>query len=253
MSSAKITLIGCANWFKNQDLDLFSELSLPTGISKDTLCDNILLRGGEFEVQYADPDFLKGAIGIWSRKQYSTIDRWVKALAIEYNPLENYDRMEDWTDNTEGTGASSSKSVSNRENSASNASSVSAGQENTKTVDRDKYNSPPTHETLRSAFDSSNYEPSTKEIDTGKWEDKDTLSSNSTQTDVSAEKDDYTVSDDNSSVLNSDSVHSGRIHGNIGTLTSQKMLTDELELGYWNIYEKVTELFLQEFTIPVYA
>ena len=32
-----------------------------------------------------------------------------------------------------------------------------------------------------------------------------------------------------------------------------KAMTEELELGYWNIYEKVTELFLQEFTIPVYA
>ena len=43
------------------------------------------------------------------------------------------------------------------------------------------------------------------------------------------------------------------IHGNIGVTTSQQMLTQELELGYWNVYEKITELFLQEFVIPVYS
>jgi hypothetical protein len=31
------------------------------------------------------------------------------------------------------------------------------------------------------------------------------------------------------------------------------MLKQELDLGYWNVYEKITELFLQEFVIPVYS
>ena len=52
--------------------------------------------------------------------------------------------------------------------------------------------------------------------------------------------------------MENDSTHHGRIHGNIGVTTSQQMLEAELQLGYWNVYEKITELFLQEFTIPVY-
>lgn len=46
--------------------------------------------------------------------------------------------------------------------------------------------------------------------------------------------------------------HDGRIHGNIGVTTSQQMLLAELDLGYWNIYEKITDLFLTEFVLPVY-
>ena len=44
----------------------------------------------------------------------------------------------------------------------------------------------------------------------------------------------------------------GRVHGNVGVTTSQQMLISELDLGYWNIYEKITDLFLTEFVIPVY-
>ena len=41
-------------------------------------------------------------------------------------------------------------------------------------------------------------------------------------------------------------------HGNIGVTTSQQMLESELNLGYWNIYEKITDIFLTEFVLPIY-
>jgi len=44
----------------------------------------------------------------------------------------------------------------------------------------------------------------------------------------------------------------GRAHGNIGVTTSQQMLQSELDIVAWNIYEHITDLFLQEFVIPVY-
>ena len=40
--------------------------------------------------------------------------------------------------------------------------------------------------------------------------------------------------------------------GNIGVTTSQQMLSSELELGYWNIYNKITDLFIREFLLLVY-
>ena len=61
-----------------------------------------------------------------------------------------------------------------------------------------------------------------------------------------------TSSDSTNTSMSNDSEHNGRIHGNIGVTTSQQMLEAELNLGYWNVYTKITELFLQEFTIPVY-
>ena len=37
-------------------------------------------------------------IGIWSRKNLANWRRILKALTEEYDPLHNYDRYEDWTD-----------------------------------------------------------------------------------------------------------------------------------------------------------
>ena len=50
----------------------------------------------------------------------------------------------------------------------------------------------------------------------------------------------------------SNGVHSGRTHGNIGVTTSQQMLEAELKISKWNIYEEITNLFLNEFVIYTY-
>lgn len=301
MSSAKFTLFGCERYFNSINQSLFDNLRVPEGLTKEALTNNILMRGGEFEVMYGDPEFMRFAIGTWSDKWMPTMQRWVDALAIEYNPLENYDRMEDWTDNTERSDATSQTSSTNRsetsahdESEAENNTSTETGTESAtysqsdaksgtgtnnidNTTDRDKFNSPPKHTTTKSAFDSNSYEPYMQESDTGKWQEtsEGTTTSNessATQSDSSNNSSsvvsgasskansgtgsatfDESATNDSSSAMNNDSIHSGRIHGNIGVTTSQQMLLQELDLGYWNIYEKTTELFLQEFTIPVYS
>lgn len=208
MASSKLTLIGMNQFMLNMNMDLFSELTLPEGLNKQTLTDNILLTGGEFEVLYSDPVALQSFIGIWSRKQQPTFERWVKALSIDYAPLENYDRNEYWTDHTEGTGSSGSE-----------------GSSDTTTGD--------TSELQKSAYDQSTYSPYEKTINDG-----------SVGT---------TTSDSTSTEMENDATHRGRVHGNIGVTTSQQMLEAELNLGYWNVYEKITELFLKEFVIPIYS
>ncbi len=208
MASSKLTLIGMNKFMLNLNMDLFSELTLPEGLNKQTLIDTILLTGGEFEVLYSDPVALQSFIGIWSRKQQPTFERWVKALSIDYAPLENYDRNEYWTDHNEGTG-----------------SSESDGSSNTTTAD--------TSELQKSAYDQSTYSPYEKTINGG------TVGN--------------TTSDDTSTSMSNDGTHRGRIHGNIGVTTSQQMLEAELNLGYWNVYEKITELFLKEFVVPIYS
>lgn len=211
MSSAKFTLIGCYQFFNNAGDDLFKELDLPEGLNKDTLTNNILLKGGEFEVQNSNPFFIQSAIKLWSSVYHDTFTRWVNALSIEYNPLENYDRHEEWEDITDQNGTGSSNST---------GSIDTTGNSNT--------------ETTKSAFDSSSYQPYDNVQIT---ESTNTDSSDSTNT---------TMSND------VDSQHTGRVHGNIGVTTSQQMLQAELDLGYWNIYERITDLFLREFIIPVY-
>lgn len=207
MSSAKMTLIGYDTFFSNAGDDLFKNLTLPNGLSKDTLTSNILLEGGEFEVLYSDPYFMQDAIGLWADREQATFERWVSALSIEYAPLENYDRHEDWTDTLDSDGTSTSRGTSDTSTSG--------------TVQEDV-----------SAYDSSGYQPKNKT--------------------TTSETIDNDTTDSNTSTLDNTGHHAGRIHGNIGVTTSQQMLESELDLGYWNIYSRITDMFLKEFCIMIY-
>ncbi len=208
MSSAKLTLIGMNTYFQSAGSDLFEFLDLPEGLTKQTLTDNILLEGGEFEVLYSDPVALKSYIGIWSQREQATFQRWVDALAIEYAPLENYDRHENWTDTLDSDGTSNTTGT----NDVSVSGSV---------------------QTDVSAYDSSGYQPKEK-VTTSETTDQDTT-------------------ERNTSTLDNTGMHAGRIHGNIGVTTSQQMLEAELDLGYWNIYSRITDMFLKEFCIMIYV
>ena len=208
MSSAKLTLIGCNAFFENIGDDLFKGLTLPEGLAKKTLTDNILLQGGEFEVLYSDPWALQNFISVWADREQATFKRWVDALAIEYAPLENYDRHEDWTDTLDSDGTSNTTGTNDTSTSGTVTTDVSA-------------------------YDSSSYQPTDKV--------------------TSSETIDNDTTESNTSTLDNEGVHTGRIHGNIGVTTSQQMLEAELDLGYWNIYSRITDMFLKEFCIMIYS
>ena len=48
------------------------------------------------------------------------------------------------------------------------------------------------------------------------------------------------------------SIHTGRMHGNIGVTTSQQMLEAEWQVAKLNIYEEAADLFLTELCIYTY-
>lgn len=90
----------------NYDESLFDNLVLPEGIDKDTLVNNLLLDTVSQEVLYADPDIMKQAIGMWSKKELPVWQRLKDTLDIRgtYNPIYNYDRNEEITnDHTKNT------------------------------------------------------------------------------------------------------------------------------------------------------
>ena len=196
MSAATLTLIG----LYNEDNTIFDLFTVPDEIDKETLINNILLRSGEFEVLYPDPEFMKASIGNFANAWQPTFERWVNALSLEYNPLENYDRKEDWSDTRNGhTSGTTSGTTSN------------------------------TLTNKVSAYDAG-----------------DALTTRGQDANYGAD------SSSSSGESHEGAKHDGRIHGNIGVTTSQQMLLSELDLGYWNVYEKITDLFLTHFVIPVY-
>ena len=143
MATAKITLWGMFHYLQLQEDDLFTNLNLPPEMDTGTFIDTLMQRGGEFEVLYADADCFKAFIGTWSDKYYAMFERQLRALAIEYDPLENYDRKEEWSDLRQSNDKQ-------KNNSSSMSSSISDREDEQKV----------------SAYDSSSYSP--KEQNTGK-------------------------------------------------------------------------------------
>ena len=280
MSSAKITTVGFYQYMNAYNNDLFGLLNLPPGIDKDTLINNILLRGGEFEVVYSNPDFYKSAIGLWSNKHYRTFEKWINALNIDYNPLENYDRMEEWTDagtrtNTgtvsdsgirTNTGTVSDTGTRTNTGTVSDAGSrtntgtvsdtgsiINTGTQSTNTTGKDTFtgsgNSTSTDEI--SAYNSASFQNDKKNTTNSSNSSETNTTNRNTRTDNLSESNSNTRTDNLSEKTNSNRI--GRAHGNIGVTTSQQMLQSELDIAKWNIYEQITDLFLSEFCIMVYA
>ena len=102
MASAMMTILGLENYLSGEDKSLFDLLTLPAGIDKEVMTGTILMRSGEFEALYSNPYFMRDAVGLWGRKHYRTFDKWIKALNIQYDPLNNYDRTEEYTDTHTG-------------------------------------------------------------------------------------------------------------------------------------------------------
>ena len=219
MSSAKITTIGFYNWMQSRNDNLFSKMNLPVGIDKDTLIDNILLRAGEFEVLYSNPFVYQNAIGVWSDKHKRTFEKWINALSMEYNPIENYDRKEEWEDKIANQTLENTNGKSSGNTSGSNR--VNGSSENNK-----------------SAYDSDGYQPESRNT----YETIGTDTSNTSTNIIN------TINKDESNNLK----HNGRVHGNIGVTTTQQMLESELSLAAWNVYEHITDLFIEEFCIAIY-
>ena len=80
------------------DETILNGIILPEGLSLDTLKNNIILECAELEVIYSAPSFFKWAVDCWAIKELPIWERMWNAIKTEYNPLENYDRREEWED-----------------------------------------------------------------------------------------------------------------------------------------------------------
>ena len=149
MSLAKVTTIGFEELLQHDGTSLFADISLPDGYDKELLTQRILLRSGEFEVLYANPYFMKDAITTWFSSYNRTFEKWVNVFLKDYNPIENYNRNESWTDTADNT----------------NESHLTSGGDTTNSV---------------SAYDAQTFQPSDK-VESGSHSDQtDTLKGNNT-------------------------------------------------------------------------
>lgn len=234
MAQPNLTLIGIESYL-NPDSSVFDNMVLPDGIEKDLLTDCILMRSGEFEILYPDPDFLKSAINVWSRKYYRTFEKWVNALNIEYDPLYNYDRTEEYEDTHAGT------------NSGNNVQTNNLTRTDDFTRTDDLHNSQGgTNTHSEKAYNDANFVESQRDVSNLSGSNTGTVKNGGTSKDTGNITGEFAGQDAWKNM------HKARLFGNIGVTTSQQMLQSELDVARWSLYEHISDMFCNEFCIMVY-
>lgn len=237
MSSATQTLLGLYQIGLQRDKNFFDHLTFPEGINHDLVVTNILHNAGDYEVLYPDLDFMCDGCEMFSLKWQRTFEKWLAVMNIDYEPLENYNRLEHWSDSTSESNVhslSSSESTSTSE-SQSTSTHISDSTSNSSYTDNDI-----------SAFNANTLQ-------------NDTSASVNARTAGTAVNDSKTKTDHISRTDNglheTDDLdryfdHEGRVHGNIGVMTTQAMYKEEWELQKLNLYDEIYVLFAREFLIP---
>ena len=84
--------------------DILDDFKLPDGIDRDDFIEMLLFDTAELELLTPDPDIMKQMLGRWSNVRVNAWSKMLDTETVEYNPIHNYDRQEDWVD--DGTGSS---------------------------------------------------------------------------------------------------------------------------------------------------
>lgn len=83
------------------DPTFLARIQLPEGVDREIFEQNLLAEAAELEVLYSDPQTLGDVLAVWSARRLPVWEKLLATTKLEYNPIENYDRNEESTDNTE--------------------------------------------------------------------------------------------------------------------------------------------------------
>lgn len=224
----RLSLIGLYNYNNT----LFDNLSLPAGYDKQTFIDTLLVEHGEKCVLYPDFNFMKYSFGVISKKWQLELKRIYEALTAEYDPTWNYDRHEEYTDETtdkyKDTATSDYRNKTTSDNSTTSSQSVDSSNERKK-----------------AAYNSGTYEA-----------DEKTTSNDGTKT-VHHDGTDANNEGDTNNKVNHDgsskTTHKAHLYGNIGVTTATQMINEVLDQRISrNLYALACEIFANELLIGIY-
>lgn len=230
----KLTLWGMNDYLDGKLLD-FLPNSLPEGTFDAALMEELIyMECGDLFPYYQVPSYCKAHIKNFFDRNAEQFKRVWEALFSEYNPIENYDRIEAWSDSHSESTMNSMSASQSESLSMSSSESVSAV-----TSSSDSQSSSSRGDV--SAFNAATMQPQSasqgQAATTG-------TTNNDTRGTSSSLRSAYTLNGqrDTKDMKALDN-HRGRVHGNIGVTTSQQMIQQSIELGSYDIYIWVINLF----------
>ena len=197
------------------DNTIFDDLIIPETVNKSKLIDMIIFDCRELSITVSSPSIMKRAINLWCEKNIYYWNKLEETMNYEYNPIENYNRVDDIEINT--TNKNTNKQTGTRKFKRSGKDTT----EDTLTV---------------AAFNESTLQP----------REKHTIEN--TPDTLDTETPDLTTDDDGKSTQKT------KLHmsGNIGTMSTQTMIEQERRISDISLYKVIVNSFKNEFCIMKY-
>lgn len=251
MLRATIDLIGMYKY----DNTLLDDMVIPQAIDKEVLKDNLLMEAAELELLYSDPNFLKMAIGAWSRKQLPVWNQLWDTTQYEYNPIWNKDGVVTETRDLHTT--EDVNDTLDRVDNLQDKLSRDLQDQNIRDF-TDKETRDLKDENLNSVygFNSSDEAPANKDeskatgTDTMEHTGKDTYKHTGTDTN------NHTGRQDIDRVIDRDTSDTGTItrveQGNIGVTSTQSLILEQREVVKLNMIDVIIHDFINRFCLKIY-
>lgn len=206
------------------DIDIFENCTVPAPLNMTMVKSEIMKRCGLLRPVYGEPEVFKALTKMWFDSNQWNFDHIVKIINANYSPIENVYESDHYTNKHTGTDkrAYGGKDI----DTLSGTDTVTDGSATTHDV---------------SAFNSSGYQPSSKDSNSGdidtKYGKKDTLEFGKT--------DDFT----HGHIETYDRLR----HGNIGVTTNDQLILEELAmLEKFNPYDWIAAKFERENFLQIY-
>lgn len=215
----------------NYDATIFDGITLPDGLDKHVFANELLREAGELPLVYHDPDLLHTLFPTWSAAHNYKWSTLQKSTQLTYNPINNYDRTETWTETHKGesgeTHGGNDTNKTNEANSGADTGSTSA--EGFTDV---------------AAFNSASLSPQDSTRTTG---ESTTNFGRNVKTDTTLTYGHTLNKTDNDNVT-----REGRASGNIGVTTTQQMLEQERAIADFSVYAVIIQDFMDAFCVQVW-
>lgn len=85
----------------NSNPNILAGMVVPSQVDKKILIPELLAECAELEILYPDPAFFRSIVESWSRTSLYKWQKLADTMDLEYDPISNYDRHEEWTDEGE--------------------------------------------------------------------------------------------------------------------------------------------------------
>lgn len=250
------------------DPTLFDNITVPDGLNKDTLIAEIMAECGENEVLYPNIPLLKHMILTFFDSHSYKYQKLYETMNYEYEPLENYNvkRTRTYTREENGTDSRETGHNITRETTSDITREQTENKTRTNKNDTTVNNSSNgTSTTISdvSAYNSADYVPSTKTVETGESTNEGTQnvtesgtednSVNENENNTGNETENKTEKESNTHIYNISESEDSNEYGDNSARSAMYAIQEQRNLVNFNLYKIIASDFEDDITIPVYT